>query len=231
MTTRSSVITAVRDGANFIAEAIKSVLPQLEADDEWLVVNDHSTDDTCAIVQSFSDPHIHLLHSQGHGTSAARNLGLQKAQGEYIAFLDHDDLWPPGRQAAMRARLDAMPSIDTVVGRLRFKFEPEALGVAGYEALDGRHLMDANMGACLFRHSIIRRAGDFAEDMLLAEDVDFVNKLKECGMQSESMDIDGLIYRRHATNVTNDKKAAQQSLLEAVRRKLARARARPASAR
>ena len=229
MTTRTSVITAVRNGANFIAEAIKSVLPQLEADDVWFVINDHSTDDTCAIVQSFGDPRIHLLQSQGHGMSAARNLGLQKAQGEYIAFLDHDDLWPPGRHAAMRTKLDAAPSIDAVVGRLRFKFEPEAVDVAGYEALNGKHLMDANMGACLFRHDIIRRAGRFAEDMLLAEDIDFVNKLKECGMQSELMDIDSLIYRRHASNITNDKKATQQSLFDAVRRKLARARVRTAS--
>ncbi|AMN39832.1 glycosyltransferase family 2 protein [Rhodoplanes sp. Z2-YC6860] len=230
MTTRTSVITAVRNGANFIAETIASVLSQLETGDEWFIVNDHSTDDTCAIVQSFSDPRIHLLHSPGQGMSAARNFGLKKAQGEYVAFIDHDDLWPPGRQTTMRARLDAMPSIDAVVGLLRFKFESGAVGIAGYEALDGRHLTDANMGACLFRHDIIRRAGGFAEDMLLSEDVDFVNKLKECGMQIELMDIDSLIYRRHATNITNDKTAAQRSLFDAVRRKLARARARTASA-
>jgi glycosyltransferase involved in cell wall biosynthesis len=230
MTTRISVITAVRDGANFIAEAIKSVLPQLEAGDEWFVIDDHSTDDTCAIVQSFGDPRIHLLHSQGRGTSAARNLGLQKAQGEYIAFLDHDDLWPPGRQAAMRARLDAMPSIDAVVGRVLMKMEPDAVGAEDYERFEGQHLKDANMGAGLFRHSIIRRAGEFAEDMLLGEDIDFVNKLKERGIQFELMDIDGLIYRRHTTNITNDRKALQQGLVEAIRRKLARARTKPASA-
>jgi hypothetical protein len=66
--------------------------------------------------------------------------------------------------------------------------------------------------------------------MLQGEDIDFVNKLKEHGMQHELMDVDGLIYRRHATNITNDRKALQQGLVEAIRRKLARARTKPASA-
>jgi len=226
MPTRTSVITAVRDGANFVAAAIHSALPQLEACDEWFVINDHSTDDTCAIVQSFGDPRIRLLHSQRQGTSAARNLGLQNAQGDYIAFLDHDDLWPQGRHAAMRARLDAMPALDAVVGRLRIKLEPEALDRATYEKFDRQHLKDAYLPTFLFRMGIIRRAGDFAEDMPHGEDVDFINKLKECGMQIELMDIDGLVYRRHAANVTNDRKAMQQGFFDALRRKLARARTR-----
>jgi glycosyltransferase involved in cell wall biosynthesis len=229
MTTRTSVITAVRNGANFIAETIASVSSQLETDDEWFIVNDHSTDDTCAIVTSLSDPRIQLLHSPGRGMSAARNLGLKKAQGEYVAFIDHDDLWPEGRQAAMRARLDAKPTIDAVVGRTRMKMEQDALDGELYTRLDGRHMKDGTMGACLFRSSIIRRAGEFPEDMIHAEDIDFINKLKECEMQIELMDIDGLIYRRHATNITNDRIAVRQAFFEALRRKTARARTRNAS--
>jgi glycosyltransferase involved in cell wall biosynthesis len=226
MTTRTSVITAVRDGAKFIAEAIASVLPQLEANDEWFVIDDHSTDHTCAIVKSFGDPRVHVLPSQGRGISAARNLGLQKAKGGYIAFVDHDDLWPQGRYEAMRSKLDEMPWIDAVVGRLRVKFEPDAVGIEGYAALDGLHYKDANIGIYLFRQSIIQRAGGFAKDMPNAEDIDFINRLKECGMQIELMDMESLIYRRHATNVTNDKQAIQQGFREALRRKIARARTR-----
>jgi glycosyltransferase involved in cell wall biosynthesis len=228
-TTSTSVITPVHNGANFIAQAIVSVLPQLQANDEWLIINDHSADDTCRIVKSFRDPRIHLFRSQDRGISVARNVGLKKAQGEYISFLDHDDMWPQGRHAAMRARLDNKPSIHAVVGRLRIKFEPEAVGIEGYEALDRRHLPDACIGAGLFRHDMVQRAGGFAEDMFYAEDIDFINKLKESGMQVELMDIDGLVYRRHGTNVTNNKKAIQKDFIEAVRRKLARARTHTAS--
>ncbi|AMN39834.1 glycosyltransferase family 2 protein [Rhodoplanes sp. Z2-YC6860] len=226
MTIRTSVITAVRDGANFIAEAIRSALPQLEPGDEWFVINDHSTDETSTIVKSFGDPRIQLLDAQGRGMSAARNDGLQKAQGEYVAFLDHDDLWPPGRHAAMRARLDAMPAIDAVVGRLRVRFEPDAVAVEDYRKFDGQYVKDANVGPFLFRRSIIRRGGDFAADMPHGEDVDFIRRLKECGMQIELMDIDSLIYRRHATNVTNDRAAMRGGVFDALRRKLARARTR-----
>jgi glycosyltransferase involved in cell wall biosynthesis len=229
MTTRISVITAVRNGANFIAEAIKSALPQLESCDEWLVINDHSTDETCAIVKSFGDPRIQLLDAQRSGMSAARNDGLQKAQGEYIAFLDHDDLWPPDRLAAMRARLDAIPTIDAVVGRLRVRFEPGAVAIEDFKKFDGQYVKDANVGPFLFRHSIIRRGGDFAEDMAHGEDVDFVRRLKECGMQIELMDIDSLVYRRHATNATNDRGALRGGVFDALRRKLARARTPPES--
>jgi hypothetical protein len=66
--------------------------------------------------------------------------------------------------------------------------------------------------------------------MLHGEDIDFVNKLKERGIEFELMDVDGLIYRRHATNITNDRKALHQGLVEAIRRKLARARTKSASA-
>ena len=98
------------------------------------------------------------------------------------------------------------------------------MGTEGYAALDGLHYKDATSASYLFRQSIIQRAGGFAEDMPNAEDIDFINKLKECGMQIELMDMDSLIYRRHAMNVTNDKKAIQQGFREAIRRKIARAR-------
>ena len=81
-----------------IAAAIASVQAQTCADFELIVVDDGSTDDTREMVASVGDPRIRLLvHKQNCGAAAARNTGLEAAVGRYIAFLDSDDTWRPGK--------------------------------------------------------------------------------------------------------------------------------------
>ena len=88
----TSVIIPVRNGARFVREAIESALVQLSADDEVIVVDDASDDDTGGVVRQIDDRRIRLLDGTGRGVSSARNIGLAEATGEFVAFLDHDDL-------------------------------------------------------------------------------------------------------------------------------------------
>lgn len=93
-----SIITPAYNASRFILETIKSVKDQTYANWEMLIIDDCSTDDTRRIVeeQSRLDQRIHLIAApQNGGPAKARNLGLQKAKGRYIAFLDSDDLWLP----------------------------------------------------------------------------------------------------------------------------------------
>src|SRR4051812_72489 len=93
----TSVIIPVHNGAAYIAAAMRSALDQLDSTDELIVVNDGSTDNTLVQIANVADARVRLVQSPRRGVSAARNFGFQAARGEFIAFLDHDDLWPPGR--------------------------------------------------------------------------------------------------------------------------------------
>jgi glycosyltransferase involved in cell wall biosynthesis len=90
-----SVILPVFNGAAFVADAMRSVLEQTYRDLELLVVNDGSTDATSVVVSAFSDERLTVVAQENHGLAAARNVGVQRARGAVVAFIDADDLWHP----------------------------------------------------------------------------------------------------------------------------------------
>lgn len=217
----TSVIIPVFNGERFILAAVQSVLDQLDADDEVLVVDDGSTDATSALL-NLPDRRLKLIAGQHLGPSAARNLGLRAAHGELIAFLDHDDAWPAGRHVALRAALAADVSIDATTGRMLILIEPDGIA-ADYRDLH-RQFRPCLPWTCLFRRSIIDKAGLFDESLRYGEDFDYYLRLLEAGMKLGYCDHDALIYRRHSGNATNHGPTHAQTSLALVARKLARRR-------
>lgn len=93
-----SVIVPTYNHADYLHEALQSVLSQTYSNWEAIVINNYSEDNTIEIVQSFSEPRIHLLNFHNNGIiAAARNHGVLHAKGEYLAFLDSDDIWLPNK--------------------------------------------------------------------------------------------------------------------------------------
>ena len=90
-----SVIMPAYNSEVYIRESIDSVLAQTFADFELIVVDDGSTDTTAAIVESYTDSRIRLIRQPNRGVSEARNTGIEAARGQYITFLDSDDLYYP----------------------------------------------------------------------------------------------------------------------------------------
>src|SRR5437588_5735159 len=86
-----SIIMPVYNGACFLAPALQSILDQQYRSFELIVVDDGSVDDTAKIVQAMAG--VRYFHQSNQGVATARNKGLAVAKGEYIAFLDADDLW------------------------------------------------------------------------------------------------------------------------------------------
>jgi glycosyltransferase involved in cell wall biosynthesis len=106
-----SVIIPTFNRAQLLGEAIESVLTQKVSDVELLVIDDGSTDDTAAGLEAYGD-RLTVLRQPNRGVSSARNLGIDNARADLIAFLDSDDIWLPGklsRQLAFfRNSLDAL---------------------------------------------------------------------------------------------------------------------------
>lgn len=91
-----SVVIPTYNRAFVIGDAIRSVLEQTFQDFEIIVVDDGSTDNTAEVVKSFNDDRIRYIRlDKNRGAAAARNVGTRESKGEYIAFLDSDDLWLP----------------------------------------------------------------------------------------------------------------------------------------
>lgn len=89
-----SVIIPTYNQSKLVKEAITSVLQQSFKDFEIIVIDDGSKDETRSVVKSIKNEQIKYLFQENKGATAAINLGLTKSAGQYIAFLDHDDLWP-----------------------------------------------------------------------------------------------------------------------------------------
>ena len=121
-----SVIMIFYNAENFLREAIESVFSQTYPSWELLLVDDGSTENSTVIAQQFSQRYpgkvLYLQHSdhQNHGMPAARNLGVQNASGEYIAFLDADDVWLPHKLEEQVAILQKKPEAAMVYGRSKW---------------------------------------------------------------------------------------------------------------
>lgn len=118
-----SVIIIFLDEERFLPEAIESVLAQTHPHWELLLVDDGSTDRSTGIARTHAtrEPgRIRYLEHEAHanhGMSAARNLGLRRARGKYVAFLDADDVWEPDKLREQVAIMEANPGVDMVYGR------------------------------------------------------------------------------------------------------------------
>jgi len=109
-----SVVVPVYNGAKFIAETLHSILGQTVRPFEVIVVNDGSTDNTVAVIREFGDS-VFLITTENGGAQAARNLGAFKAQGNWLAFCDQDDLWLPTKLEKQLRLASEAPDIQYVI--------------------------------------------------------------------------------------------------------------------
>jgi glycosyltransferase involved in cell wall biosynthesis len=176
-----SVVVPAYNAAPYIQCAIGSVLDQTVADFELIVVDDCSTDQTAAIVSSFSDPRIKLLRTQHNsGVSGARNLGISQAEGALIALLDADDWWSPQKLELQIQALEAQQADLCYTWTYLFNQETHLTHlitplISGqiYEQLMVQNFI-GSIGSCImFRADVIERIGGFDSALRYAEDWEF----------------------------------------------------------
>ena len=130
-----SVIIPTYNAKELLIEAIDSVLSQTLSDLELLIIDDGSIDGTVEAVKAVDDPRIRYFYKDNGGVSSARNMGLDKATGQYIAFLDSDDLYHPKYLETMVSAMENNPDYGVVYTAATNRY------------LDGR-MVDYRAAAC-----------------------------------------------------------------------------------
>jgi glycosyltransferase involved in cell wall biosynthesis len=188
-----SVIMPVFNAEAFVAEALQSVLAQDYRPFEVLVVNDGSRDDSGVIVRSFTS--VRYFEQDNQGASAARNLAARHASGEFVAFVDADDVVPADKLTVQVGHLLSHPETGAVFGRQHWMQEPP--GVVRdpiYGDLDGIPLV-----SMVVRKTILDEVGEFGEPP--HEDMDFLIRFKAAGHRYTVLPEIVLNRRYHGANL------------------------------
>ncbi len=115
-----SVIIPTYQYAQFVGQAIESVLAQTYKDFEVIVVDDGSTDNTSEVLAGFRNQISVIHHQENRGLSAARNTGIRASKGQYVAFLDADDAWLPDKLRLQVKLLDQSPDVGLVFSDMTY---------------------------------------------------------------------------------------------------------------
>lgn len=181
-----SVIMPVYNRAEFVTDAIASVLAQSYPDFELIVIDDGSTDGTAAAVKAVDDDRIRpITLPENSGPSAARNAGLAAAQGEIIAYLDSDNAWDDRYLAAVVGAFKTLPDADAVYsGIMLYRHtdsSPFAVRYGHYHRalLENNNYIDMNIFS--HRRRLMDRISGFDRTLKRYEDHDFILRAAEAG--------------------------------------------------
>jgi len=174
-----SVIITTYNSMPYFVETLDSVLRQTFADFEVIVVDDGSTDQTTTWASRIDDSRVKLIPQPNQGVSVARNTGISHAKGNYVAFLDGDDLWESTKLEKQVQVLDCYPQIGLVHTWLALMDEQSHLtGRVMRPRAEGEvweQIIENNMVACsaaMVRRCCLEKVGVFEPNLLVAEDWD-----------------------------------------------------------
>ena len=190
-----SVVVASYNGERFLAETLDSVFAQEYDPYEVVFVDDGSTDGTAEVAQRY--PLRYLLRENG-GLAAARNTGIAECLGEYVTFVDDDDMMPRDRLALQARRLAEQPELGCVLGRQEWLNAPDWLArdpVFGDPA-------GIPLAAAMVRRDVLDLVGGFDESFRYAEDRDLLVRLREHEVGIDVLSQVVLLRRYHGENMT-----------------------------
>jgi glycosyltransferase involved in cell wall biosynthesis len=217
---RVSVIVPVYNGATHIVATVESVLAQTYTDWELIVVDDGSTDGTTELLRPYRGK-FRLIQQSNQGVSAARNHGLRLALGDFVLFLDGDDLLYPDKLKQQVALLETDHLLGAVHSgwRLVDEYGRPLRPIRPWQRVPNLSLTDwlqwkpVFLGAMLFRRSWLQRIDGFRTDLRQAEDTDFLLRLSLAGCPMRWLKRVTIDYRQHGAGVTQNGRRQAKDLL------------------
>ena len=173
-----SIIMPAYNGEKTIRETVESVISQTESDWELIAIDDGSQDSTVEILSSIGDPRVKVLSYSNAGPSASRNRGIAHARGDYISFIDADDLWTPDKLESQLQALQNNPQaavayswIDFIDESSQFARRGSHLSVNGnvYANLLIVNFLESGSNP-LIRREALTEVGGFDESLTHGED-------------------------------------------------------------
>lgn len=218
-----SVIIPVHNGALYLRAALESVFAQTYRPFEVVVVDDGSIDDSSVIAQSFPD--VRYIYQANQGVAAARNHGIEAARGEFLAFLDQDDLWTPEKLNVQMGHLLNNPDVGYTLTHQQYFLEP-GVTLPGWfrkELLPTVHT-GWSLGTVVVRRTAFEKVGNFATGYAAASDSDWFFRAKAAGVPMAVVPELLLRKRIHDTNESGRAKEVLSELLRVVKTSLDRQR-------
>lgn len=198
-----SCIVPTYNSERYLKEALESIFAQTYRSVEIVVADDGSTDDTRFIVASYCD-RIRFVKQTTSGPAATRNLGLSAARGEFMAFLDADDLWHPEKLSRQMAHFQNDPELDLCLTHAKlfwtemlreeeaqFHNHPRTQSIPGYSTT-----------TLLAKRSAFDRVGFFNTQYWFSDATDWLSRAIEQGLIIEMLPEVLMHHRMHESNLT-----------------------------
>lgn len=218
-----SVVVVVRNGERYLADAIRSIQAQSYRPCEILVVDGQSTDQTAQIARSFRE--VRYLCQPDLGLANARNYGIAEAQGNLVAFLDHDDLWTAHKLRVQVDALAARAELEYVTCYMQFVVDGD---VRAWERTDGSALDAPRAGstpsALMARRQLFESRGGFDPAYAIGCDADWFARMRDFAVPTVTL-AEVLVYKRlHQSNLSTNAARNRYEMMRIAKQSIARQR-------
>ncbi|OYU93649.1 MAG: hypothetical protein CFE21_19655 [Bacteroidetes bacterium B1(2017)] len=210
-----SVIIPVYNGEKHLKEAIESVLNQGHDFIEIIVINDGSLDNSHKIINSFKGK-IRAYSQVNSGVASSRNLGISKAKGLFITFLDQDDYYPLGRFNNFLKTYRKSKEL-IFIGHTQYIFEDEKAKLRWPNLPKNNITFVKLLGASIFHKTVFTDYGLFIPELQSGDDIEWFYRLNQSGEEINKSEDVVLFYRQHSSNVSADKKQVDKYLLSSLK--------------
>lgn len=222
-------IVPTYNGEAFLGEALESILSQTYPVLDVVVADDGSTDGTLAVAARFGD-RVRVVRQANAGPAAARNLGVRSTSAPFVAFLDQDDLWHPGKLVRQMGRFDVRPDLDLSVAHVQ-RFWTATLHEQAERFRDhrlARPLPGYITGTFLVRRRVFDVVGAFAPGVRFADSMEWFLRARDLGVVAELLPDVLLRHRMHGHNLSQaEADGSRDEFLGMLKAALDRRRAQP----
>ena len=197
---RVSALIPVHDGEEHLGEAIESALAQTHPPAEVIVVANACSDRSAEVAEAFGGV-VRVVHEPRRGVGFARNTALASASGDYIAFVDHDDVWEPAKTEHQLAAFEADPGLALALGQvLQFVGSELDPAVAARITVPDRPQPGLFIGAMLAPRSTFERVGPWQGPNEAADGLVWFIRAQELGLRRRMLDEVVVRRRIHGGN-------------------------------